>query len=55
MYAGENNKANGGFEHSGLFGWLIKWHYKMQEGWFCNPILYYDGLEKWGKEIFNRI
>jgi hypothetical protein len=22
----------------------------MQEGWFCNPILYYDGLEKWGKK-----
>jgi protein SCO1/2 len=30
MYAGENNKANGGFEHSGLC-WLIKWHYKMRK------------------------
>jgi hypothetical protein len=24
LYAGENSKVNGGFEHSGLFVWLIK-------------------------------
>lgn len=47
LYAGENSKANGGFEHSGLFA-LIDKHGKIR----CrkdaqdNPIPYYDGLDK---------
>ncbi len=60
LYAGENSKANGGFEHSGLFA-LIDKHGKIR----CrkdaqdNPIPYYDGLDKKGvqqiKEDINKL
>lgn len=49
MYAGENNKANGGFEHSGLFALIDKnGNIRCRKDDFGNPILYYDGLEKEG-------
>jgi protein SCO1/2 len=49
LYVGENNKALGNFEHSGLFALIdkngtIRCRYDKQG----NPILYYDGLEKPG-------
>ena len=51
LYAGENNKVAGGFEHSGLFALVdkngkIRCRKDAQE----NPILYYDGLEASGVE-----
>lgn len=49
MYAGENAKANGGFEHSGLFALIDKnGTIRCREDEFGNPILYYDGLEEKG-------
>lgn len=49
MYAGENAKANGGFEHSGMFALIDKnGNIRCREDDFGNPILYYDGLEKKG-------
>jgi len=53
LYAAENKKVNGGFEHSGLFALVDKEGMircrKDNQG---NPILYYDGLEAKGvKEI----
>ncbi len=49
MYAGENAKANGGFEHSGMFALIDKnGNIRCREDEFGNPILYYDGLEEKG-------
>lgn len=49
MYAGENAKANGGFEHSGMFALVDKnGNIRCREDEFGNPILYYDGLEEKG-------
>lgn len=49
LYAGENNKAKGGFEHSGLFALIDKnGDIRCRKDDFGNPILYYDGLEKKG-------
>jgi len=49
LYAGENNKAKGGFEHSGLFALIDKNGYiRCRKDDFGNPILYYDGLDKKG-------
>lgn len=49
MYAAQNNKANGGFEHSGLFALIDKnGEIRCRKDDFGNPILYYDGLEKSG-------
>jgi protein SCO1/2 len=49
LYAGENSKVNGGFEHSGLFALIDKKGYiRCREDKFGNPTLYYDGLEKSG-------
>lgn len=49
MYAAENSKANGGFEHSGLFALIDKeGNIRCRKDDFGNPILYYDGLEKEG-------
>lgn len=49
MYAGENAKANGGFEHSGMFALIDKnENIRCREDEFGNPILYYDGLEDKG-------
>ena len=49
MYAAENSKVNGGFEHSGLFALIDKeGNIRCRKDDFGNPILYYDGLEKEG-------
>ncbi len=47
LYAGQNDKVNGGFEHSGLFALIDKnGKIRCRKDEFGNPILYYDGLEK---------
>lgn len=49
LYAGENSKVNGGFEHSGLFALIDKnGNIRCRKDDYGNPILYYDGLEKSG-------
>ena len=49
MYAAQNDKVNGGFEHSGLFALIDKnGTIRCRKDNFGNPILYYDGLEKSG-------
>ncbi|KVV14498.1 SCO family protein [Flavobacterium sp. TAB 87] len=49
LYAGENDKVNGGFEHSGLFALVDKeGNIRCRKDDFGNPILYYDGLDKKG-------
>ncbi|MEP6928387.1 MAG: SCO family protein, partial [Flavobacterium sp.] len=49
LYAGENSKVNGGFEHSGLFALIDKnGKIRCRKDDFGNPILYYDGLDKKG-------
>jgi protein SCO1/2 len=51
LYAGENNKAAGGFEHSGLFALVDKdGKIRCRKDAQGNPILYYDGLESSGVE-----
>jgi protein SCO1/2 len=51
LYAGENNKAAGGFEHSGLFALIDKeGKIRCRKDAQGNPILYYDGLEAAGVE-----
>lgn len=53
LYAAENKKVNGGFEHSGLFALVDKeGKIRCRKDNQGNPILYYDGLEVNGvKEI----
>ena len=49
IYAGENSKVSGGFEHSGLFALIDKnGNIRCRKDKFGNPILYYDGLDKHG-------
>lgn len=49
IYAGQNNKAQGGFEHSGLFALIDKnGTIRCRKDDYGNPILYYDGLDKKG-------
>ncbi len=49
LYAGENEKANGGFEHSGLFALIDKNGFiRCRKDKFNNPIMYYDGLDPEG-------
>ena len=57
LYAGENSKVNGGFEHSGLFALVDKnGNIRCRKDEYGNPILYYDGIEKEGvKAIQNDI
>ncbi|MEZ4854042.1 SCO family protein [Flavobacterium sp.] len=46
IYADQNNKALGGFEHSGLFALIDKnGTIRCRTDEFNNPILYYDGTE----------
>jgi protein SCO1/2 len=46
LYAGENSKVHGGFEHSGLFALIDKkGKIRCRKDKFGNPILYYDGLD----------
>jgi protein SCO1 len=49
LYAGENNKVAGNFEHSGLFALVDKNGYiRCRKDESGNPVLYYDGLDKQG-------
>ncbi|KGO80506.1 photosynthetic protein synthase II [Flavobacterium beibuense F44-8] len=49
LYAGQNDKVPGGFEHSGLFALVDKdGNIRCREDQYGNPILYYDGLEEEG-------
>ena len=49
LYAGENSKVRGNFEHSGLFALVDKnGDIRCRKDDYGNPILYYDGLEKKG-------
>lgn len=49
LYAGQNDKVPGGFEHSGLFALIDKdGTIRCREDEYGNPILYYDGLEEEG-------
>jgi protein SCO1/2 len=49
LYAGENSKVSGGFEHSGLFALIDKkGNIRCRKDDYGNPILYYDGLDKKG-------
>lgn len=49
LYAAQNNQADGGFEHSGLFALIDKeGNIRCRKDDFGNPILYYDGIEKSG-------
>jgi len=58
LYAGENEEAPGGFEHSGLFALIDKDGYirsrTVKSGENDNPIKFYDGLDaiqvQWLKE-----
>ncbi|WP_343696726.1 SCO family protein [Flavobacterium sp.] len=49
LYAGENSKVSGGFEHSGLFALIDKnGNIRCRKDEFGNPSIYYDGLDKKG-------
>jgi protein SCO1 len=49
VYVGENAKANGGFEHSGLFALIDKnGNIRCRKDKYNNPIMYYDGLDPEG-------
>jgi protein SCO1 len=49
LYAGQNPKIQGGFEHSGLFALIDKkGNIRCRKDQYGNPILYYDGLTKEG-------
>jgi protein SCO1/2 len=49
LYVGENNKALGNFEHSGLFALIDKeGNIRCRKDKQGNQILYYDGLEQTG-------
>jgi len=49
LYAGVNEKVNGGFEHSGLFALIDNnGNIRCRKDKFGNPILYYDGLDPEG-------
>jgi protein SCO1/2 len=49
LYAGQNSKVSGGFEHSGLFALVDKkGNIRCRKDQFGNPILYYDGTEAEG-------
>lgn len=49
LYAGENKKVAGGFEHSGFFALVDKeGKIRSRKDKFGNPIMYYDGLDDKG-------
>lgn len=49
LYVGENKKAMGNFEHSGLFALIDKnGNIRCRKDSQGNPIIYYDGLEQKG-------
>jgi protein SCO1/2 len=49
IYAGEDKKAAGGFEHSGMFALIDKeGNIRCRKDKYGNPLIYYNGLEKEG-------
>jgi protein SCO1 len=49
VYAGENAKVAGGFEHQGFFALVDKkGNIRCRTDEYDNPIIYYDGIEKAG-------
>ncbi len=49
LFAGQNSKVNGGFEHSGFFALIDKkGNIRSRKDDFGNPMIYYDGLEDKG-------
>lgn len=55
LFAGENQKVKGGFEHSGLFALIDKnGKIRSRKDEFGNPIVYYDGLEQKGVEAIKQ-
>ena len=55
VFAGENSKVNGGFEHSGLVALIDKkGNIRCRRDANNNPIMYYDGLEKTGVEALKQ-
>ena len=55
VFAGENAKVNGGFEHSGLVALIDKkGNIRCRKDANNNPIMYYDGLEKTGVEALKQ-
>jgi protein SCO1/2 len=49
LYAGQNKKVSGGFEHSGLFALVDKkGNIRSRRDEYNNPIVYYDGIEPAG-------
>jgi protein SCO1/2 len=52
VYAGENAKTAGGFEHQGYFALIDKnGNIRSRKDEYGNPIIYYDGIEKAGAEM----
>jgi protein SCO1/2 len=55
MYAGQNDKVSGGFEHSGFFALIDKkGNIRCRKDQYNNPILYYDGIERPGVEAIKQ-
>lgn len=49
LYTAQNNKINGGFEHSGFFALIDKkGNIRSRKDEYGNPQVYYDGLEESG-------
>ena len=49
LYAGQNDKASGGFEHSGSFALVDKkGNIRSRKDEYGNPMVYYDGTEAHG-------
>ncbi|HEY0046743.1 MAG TPA: SCO family protein [Flavobacterium sp.] len=49
LYAGQNNQADAGFEHSGMFALVDKkGNIRCRTDEYNNPIMYYDGIEPAG-------
>ncbi len=55
LYAGQNPKISGGFEHSGLFAIVDKeGNIRCRKDESGNPIVYYDGLEQKGINMIKK-
>lgn len=55
IFAGQNSKAEGGFEHSGLFALVDKdGNIRCRKDASGNPIMYYDGLEQKGVDAIKQ-
>lgn len=55
LYAGQNKKIPGGFEHSGYFALVDKkGNIRCRKDEYGNPIVYYDGIEKPGIEAITK-